>query len=164
MTKLLTKTELDVLDPLLPNGQFSTFDQECMYPALIKSTKDDVYLEIGVDRGKSLAFARKYFKGDVFGIDLADEGGSDVKGANFIHSDVNDVIWTLSIKVLFIDGEHRYEQIKREWEKFSGHVVKGGWIFFHDADSTSPEVEKFCKEIGCRFSKEPRCSMAWIKK
>lgn len=160
----MNKLELDKLDSTLPHGQFSTFDQECIYPALVDSTKDDVYVEIGVDRGKSLAFACKYFKGDVFGIDIEDEGGSEVEGANFIHSDVNDVVWTLPVKVLFIDGEHRYDQVRREWDKFWPHIVKGGWVFFHDADATSPEVEKFCREVKCEFSKEPRCSMAWVRK
>lgn len=40
-------------------GWYSAYDMECMYPALIDSSKDDVYLEIGVDRGRSLTFAKK---------------------------------------------------------------------------------------------------------
>lgn len=157
--------DFELFDPKLPNGQFSTFDQACMYPALKNSKKDDVYLEIGVDRGKSLAFARKYFNGDVFGIDIADEGGSEVQGANFILSDSNDVHWDLPIKVLFIDGEHRYDQVKREWDKYSPFVVKGGWILFHDADDSSPEVLEFTKEIkGMKYSPNQRCSMAWVRK
>lgn len=146
-------------------GWFSGFDMECIYPALKSSKKDDVYLEIGVDRGRSLTFARKHFKGDVFGIDLQDTGGSKVKGCNFIHAESDDVEWMLPIKVLFIDGEHRYAQVKRDYEKYGPFVVKGGWIFFHDADETSSEVVDFLKELkGVKYSKNPRCSMAWIKK
>lgn len=153
--------DFDKVDLELPNGQFSSYDMACIYPMLINSKKDDVYLEIGVDRGKSLAFARKYFNGDVFGIDLVDEGGSQVKGVNFIRSDSNDVNWDLPIRVLFIDGEHRYDQVKREWDKYTPFVK--GWVFFHDADNTSPEVEKFAQEVGAAFSTNPRCSMAWVK-
>lgn len=145
-------------------GWFSRFDMEAIYPALKKSKADDVYLEIGVDRGRSLTFARKHFKGDVFGIDIVDEGGSGVKGVNFIKGDSLEVLWSLPIKVLFIDGEHRYERVKGEWEKYWPHVKKGGIVFFHDADDTSPEVAKFTKEIGAKHSKNRQCSMAWKKK
>lgn len=148
----------------LPTGWFSAYDMECIYPMLIDSKKDDVYLEIGVDRGRSLAFARKYFRGDVFGIDIIDNGGSEVKGANFICSDANKVDWGLPINVLFIDGNHDYDWVKRDWEKYSPSVVKGGWVFFHDADETSPGVLKLTKEIGkVKYSPMQRCSMAWRK-
>lgn len=149
-------------------GWFSAYDMEEMYQALKNSTKDDVYLEIGVDRGRSLTFARQYFKGDVFGIDISTieqrDGPGVPKGTNFIHGDSLEVKWNLPIKVLFIDGEHRYERVKGEWEKYYPFVVKGGWVFFHDADNTSPEVEQFAREKKAKFSKNPRCSMAWVRK
>lgn len=160
MTKKSTP-DFDKVELTLPTGWFSSYDMGCIYPMLIDSTKDDIYLEIGVDRGRSLAFARKYFKGDVFGIDIVDNGGSEVEGANFILADSNDVSWNLPIKVLFIDGEHRYDQVKREWEKYTPFVK--GWVFFHDADESSPEVEKFAREVGATFSDNQRCSMAWVK-
>lgn len=149
-------------------GWFSAYDMEEIYPALKNSKKGDVYLEIGVDRGRSLTFARKYFKGDVFGIDLStikERGGKGIpKGTNFIQGDSLEVKWNLPIKVLFIDGEHRYERVKGEWEKYYPFIVKGGWVFFHDADDTSPEVEQFAREKKAKFSKNPRCSMAWCRK
>lgn len=148
-------------------GWFSAYDMEEIYPALKNSKKDDVYLEIGVDRGRSLTFARKFFKGDVFGIDIetiSKRGGEGlIPGTNFILGDSLEVKWTLPLKVLFIDGEHRYDRVKGEWDKYSPFVVKGGWVFFHDADNTSPEVEKLAKEVGAKFSKNPRCSMAWVR-
>lgn len=160
--------DFDKVDLEFPAGWFSSYDMAAMYPALIDSTKDDNYLEIGVDRGKSLSFARKYFKGDVFGIDVCtikQRGGKTVpKGTNFILGDSVEVEWNLPIKVLFIDGEHRYQRVKDEWEKYSPYVVKGGWIFWHDADDTSPEVVQFLQELkGVKYDKNPRCSMAWKK-
>ena len=126
--------DFDAVDLTLPLGSFSSYDMACIYPALIKSNKDDVYLEVGVDKGKSLAFARKYFKGDVFGIDR--EADPLVKGTNFIRKESNEAVkdWTLPIKVLFIDGDHTVEGVKDDWDNFSPFVVKGGWVFFHDAD------------------------------
>lgn len=151
----------------LTPGWFSAYDMEEIYPALIDSTKDDNYLEIGVDRGRSLSWAREIFKGDVYGIDIStikQRGGPGIpKGTNFILGDSLEVEWTLPIKVLFIDGEHRYDRVKGEWDKYTPHVVKGGWVFFHDADDTSPEVEKLAKQVGATFSKNTRCSMAWVR-
>lgn len=148
-------------------GWFSQYDMAAIYPALIDSTKNDVYLEIGVDRGRSLTFARKYFKGDVFGIDIQtqeERGGKPVQGANFIHADSLEADWTLPIKVLFIDAEHRYERVKAEWEKYHPYVIRGGWIFFHDSDDSSPEVRRFTEEIRAKQNPDTRSSMAWIRK
>src|SRR3990167_966163 len=141
----MPKPDFNKVDLELPLGAFSSFDMACIYPALIKSSKDDVYLEVGVDKGKSLAFARKYFKGDVFGIDQYDY--NDVLGVNFWHMTSNEAvkIWTLPINVLFIDGDHTYQVVKDDWDNFSPFVVKGGRVFFHDADSG--EVEEFVKTL-----------------
>lgn len=162
------KPDFDKEEYAHPNGWFSAFDMEILYKGLKNSTKEDVYLELGVDRGRSLSFARKHFKGDVFGIDIEtqkERGGEPVKGTNFIHSDSLEANWTLPIKVLFIDGEHRYKRVKAEWEKYYPFVVKGGWVFFHDADDSSPEVVEFLNELkGVKYSPNPRCSMAWVRK
>lgn len=152
------------IERALPLGAFSVFDMEVIYPALKRMKKTDVYLEIGVDKGKSLSFARAVSKGDVFGIDPVDHGGSEVKGANFILGNSEDVDWTLPIQVLFIDGNHDEQYVRQDYEKYWPFIQKGGWVFFHDADITSQFVEKLCKEIGCKFSPNQQCSMAWKRK
>lgn len=163
------KPDFNKVDLNLPFGAFSSFDMACIYPALIKSKKNDVYLEVGVDKGKSLAFARKFFKGDVFGIDR--EADPLIPGTNFIQKESNEAVknWTLPIKILFIDGDHTYEGCKDDWNNFSPFIVKGGWVFFHDADATSPGVVKVTEEIGkgwgkVKYSPNPQCSMAWVRK
>jgi predicted O-methyltransferase YrrM len=40
--------------------------------------------------------------------------------------------WTKAIDVLFIDGDHSYEGVKRDWELFSPHVSQFGVVVFHD--------------------------------
>jgi|SRR3990167_1491012 len=137
--------DFEQVDLELPLGAFSSFDMACIYPALKKSSKNNVYLEVGVDKGKSLAFARRYFKGDVFGIDVRDD--PDIRGTNFIQKESNEAVknWTLPIKVLFIDGDHSKKGVTGDWDNFSPFVVKGGWVFFHDADSG--EVKKFVKTL-----------------
>lgn len=41
--------------------------------------------------------------------------------------------WQQSIDVLFIDGDHRYEAVKQDFEQWVPFVSKGGVIFFHDS-------------------------------
>jgi len=153
------------------SGAFSRYDMEAIYSALTSMKHDDVYLEIGVMDGRSLNFARKFSKGDVFGIDINDYG-TRVEGANFIHKNSNEAVdnWKLPIKVLFIDGDHSYEQCLKDWQNYSPFIVKGGWVFFHDCDNTSPGVVRVFDEIdktgwkNVKKHPEERCSMAWMQK
>ena len=41
--------------------------------------------------------------------------------------------WTLPIDLLFIDGDHTEEGVRRDWDLFSVHVRTGGHVAFHDA-------------------------------
>lgn len=40
--------------------------------------------------------------------------------------------WTEPIDLLFIDGDHSYEGVKRDWELFAPHVREFGTVVFHD--------------------------------
>jgi len=45
----------------------------------------------------------------------------------------DQVKWSAGpICLLFIDGDHSYHWCKHDYEKFSPHVVMGGYIIFHD--------------------------------
>lgn len=152
-------------------GSFSAFDMEFLYPAVSVLDKDSVYLEVGTQYGRSLDFVRKFSKGDVFGVDIDNELFLGVKGANLIHKSSNEAVktWTLPIDVLFIDGDHSYEGCMDDWNNFAPFVKKGGWVFFHDCDSTSPGVERVFDEIGKGWHKKHKspnqqCSMAKVQK
>jgi predicted O-methyltransferase YrrM len=41
--------------------------------------------------------------------------------------------WTRPLDYLFIDGDHSYEAVRRDFEGWSGHVVPEGLVAFHDA-------------------------------
>jgi predicted O-methyltransferase YrrM len=45
---------------------------------------------------------------------------------------VKDVLGGSPIDFLFIDGDHTYEGVKRDFELYSPLVKKGGIIAFHD--------------------------------
>lgn len=52
---------------------------------------------------------------------------------------------------LFIDGDHTYEGVKKDFEMYSSLVRRGGLIAFHDIVphplETGCEVNKFWNEI-----------------
>lgn len=54
-------------------------------------------------------------------------------------------VWDKPIRLLFIDGAHQYEDVKRDFDAWERHVVMGGVIAFHDS-LNSPEVTRFIIE------------------
>lgn len=153
MPKKLTWPEYIEWGLKLPPGAFSEYDMEAIYPALIGLGKDSVYLEVGVRHGRSLAWARQWSKGDVYGVDINNELHTDhpmLRDVNFIQAESNKAVinWSLPIDVLFIDGDHSYEGVKDDWDNFSPLVKAGGIVYFHDCDATSPGVVQLFEEIG----------------
>lgn len=41
--------------------------------------------------------------------------------------------WNSPIELLFVDGDHAYEAVKRDWEDWHRFIVPGGLVLFHDA-------------------------------
>ena len=53
--------------------------------------------------------------------------------------------WEKPIELLWIDGDHSFQSVKRDFEIFFPHVVEGGIIAFHD--STSFDVQKVVLQV-----------------
>jgi len=134
--------DLGKLDLEAPLGAFSTFDMEVQVPAVQAIPENGVYLEVGVDKGKSLYCARKVSKPSVkvFGVDQRED--PQVEGTTFMQRDSKTVPegWDTKIDVLFIDGDHSYEGCKGDIDAWQPFVKDGGVILFHDADEGGPGV------------------------
>lgn len=132
-------------------GEMAVFKEE-----LEKLKPGDVYVEIGVDEGKSARVAHEYAHPDVYklyidinnvdphegslgrGKWMVQEGmvGIGKKGF-FVHGDADEfAIFNHSqyINVLFIDGHHDYDSVKKNTLKWEHFVKPGGVILFHDYD------------------------------
>ena len=157
--------ELDLHIRKSIQGMFGDADMRTMKDEIEKLEPGDVYLEIGVDEGRSMAVAHHYAKPGVFifGVDIADiqphpphtigrgdfaiqEGicGYQQHGF-FIHGDADILaqVWKTPIDLIFIDGGHAYEEVKKNtlmWEPF---MKKGSTMLFHDIDYTLPGVKGF---------------------
>lgn len=155
-------------------GAFSTLDMAVCVPEIEKLRAGHVYVEVGVDKGKSLSVARMVAREgvEVWGVDLRPD--PEVPGADFLHGDsiITAKNWPdyKKIAVLFIDADHSYEGCKADIDAWYPHMRKDGVILFHDCDETSPGVVQAVKEFveensfkEVYYDPDQRCSMARIR-
>lgn len=153
---------LEELDHKAKPGAFSTLDMEVIIPDMQKLGKDDVYLEVGVDKGKSLSVARMVCRDEVFvcGVDIKES--PNIPSTFFLHGDSVAMAEEYKVKInkpisiLFIDGDHSYNGCHRDIEAWYPHVKKNGIMFFHDCDESSPgvmwAVAEFVYTHQCNFN------------
>jgi len=113
-----------------------------------------VILEIGVRLGVSTnAFLygirdRGHRNLRLYSMDIVDCSGVVTddnlkKNWTFLQGDSKNIIWEKEIDVLFIDGDHSYEGVKADYERYEPFVKEGGLILFHDVLWHHKGVEKF---------------------
>lgn len=156
--------ELDKYIASFIQGGFGQADMAVMKEECEKLKAGDVYVEIGVDEGRSARVAHEYCPEGVYKIfiDIHDpthtpnlnraefmeqEGmvGLGKKGF-YVHGDADEFsnIFQGEIALLFIDGHHDYESIKRNDKQWWWKVKKGGVILYHDYDH--PDVKRYLDE------------------
>jgi|AntRauTorckE6833_2_1112554.scaffolds.fasta_scaffold03931_5 predicted O-methyltransferase YrrM len=142
---------------------------------LFQDKRPKIILEIGTDRGGSLFALCKLAPDDAMVISL-DLPANDTLGGypewkeslymmfkkpkqqllllrGDSHSQkmldqMNEVLGTKKIDFIFLDGDHSYEGVKKDFEMYSPLVKKGGVIAFHDVATNEAEtgVPKFWEE------------------
>jgi len=133
-------------------------DSAWLLYGLTRSLKPKVCVEIGSARGKSTCFIGLALKhngnGKLYAIDAHDK----TKWNDFNSVDTFDIInqnlqmvgvkeyveivrsfsneaeidWSKPIDMLFIDGDHSYNGVKADWERFVPRVSEFGVVIFHD--------------------------------
>lgn len=168
----MTQTiDLEALDLKANPGAFSTYDMEILVPEVAKLLPGHTYLEVGVDRGKSLSVARMVAKKgvEVIGVDLRDD--PLVPKTTFYRGSSPDIaeMYPDVVDVIFIDGDHSYEGCKADIDAWYPKMARKGVMLFHDADETSPGVVRAIEEFAGNnklevfYSPNQRCSMARIR-
>lgn len=141
--------DYNALDLKANLGAFSTLDSEVLMPEVEKLTKGQVYLEVGVDKGKSLSIARMVNKNcRVIGVDI--QKSPEVPNTEFYQGDsvaIAESLPNLKVDVIFIDGDHTYLGCKRDIDAWYPHMKEGGVMMFHDCDESSPGVVQAVAEF-----------------
>ena len=140
------------------NFQSGLGDSAYLLYGLVRSSKPQVVVEIGSARGRSACFMGMALRENRLGrlyaidphiktawndeesVDTYDVFASNVRKlglqgyVEILRNASNDVArsWNLPIDILFIDGDHSYEGVKRDWELFSPFVRPFGQVVFHD--------------------------------
>lgn len=133
-------------------------DSAWLLYGLVRALKPQIAVEIGSAQGKSACYIGAALKdnggGKLVAIDphcptaWNDTGAVDsfsTMQSNLRRARVQDFVeirrqfssqaaggWELPIDFLFLDGDHTYEGVKRDWEAFSPFVTKSGIVVFHD--------------------------------
>lgn len=143
----MTQDEYNELEARAKPGAFSTYDMEITVPEVQKLKPGQVYLEVGVDRGKSLSIARMVSDPQVkvYGVDLRED--PKVPGTIFLRQDSTKAKISKPVDVLFIDGDHSYEGCKADIENWYLQMAERGVMMFHDCDVSSPGVVKAFEEF-----------------
>lgn len=133
-------------------GAFSTLDMEVIVPDLLTIPSNGIYLEVGVDKGKSLSIARMVCAPSVKVIGVDIQVDPKVEGTTFYQGDSVEIAKSYNdgpIDVLFIDGDHTYNGCHRDIEAWIPHLKGNGTVLFHDCDESSPGVMWAVAELVC---------------
>jgi len=133
-------------------------DSAWLLYGLTRSIKPKVCVEIGSARGKSACAIglalRRNGQGRLYAIDphsptnWNDSESTDTFGIITAHlekagvSEIVEIVrktsteaaadWQDPIDLIFIDGDHSYEGVKADWDRFMPHVSEFGVVIFHD--------------------------------
>lgn len=114
-------------------------------------------VEIGCDGGGSLETWQKAFpKANVIGIEINER--DELKEFNVIYADSQSDVTVAKLKdmldvpidFLFLDGDHHYNFVKKEYQLYAPLVREGGIIGFHDTNNRGldgVEVDQFMAEL-----------------
>lgn len=132
-------------------------DLEILLP-LVEKLKPKAILEIGTYKGGSATMWKNKFKPKVL-ITVDIERLAKLKNCNYltglpsqdprVFEQISNILGGREIDLLFIDGDHNYEAVKRDFEIFEPLVRPGGMIVFHDIlyRYDDGDVPKLWKEI-----------------
>lgn len=146
-------------------GAFSWFDMAGLKTGCDRLKDGDIYVEVGTQHGRSAYVASTMLpKGvEMYCVDIFDPpSGPDtmsrkdffeeyIPQATYINlaSDKAAAQWDgREISMLFIDADHSYEGVKLDVDSWTPFLKSGGYVYFHDADATSPDVEQLVREMG----------------
>jgi hypothetical protein len=134
---------------------------ETIYTPLIVKTVEltscKTYLELGISEGLNMNEVRKYCNRCI-GVDIVD-GRKHTEGYEFILKSTDDFFKEFNEKadIIFIDADHNFESVKKDFVNSLNCLSEHGIIFLHDTD---PVRREFLHPLACGDSYKIH---SWIK-
>jgi len=145
-------------------GVFGFGEMEVLKEEIGKLKPGELYVEVGVDEGRSARVAHEYADPDVykFYIDIHNVDPHEVsigrgrwmeqegmvgigKKGFFIHGDGDlFAVFLTPVSLCFLDPHHDYESIKSCTLAMEFRMIEGGVMLFHDTDH--PDTFKFLND------------------
>lgn len=123
---------------------------------IVELTGCETYLELGVFRGANITEVSKYCKRCI-GVDTVNNLG--YIGFEFHQKTTDEFFKTFNdtVDIIFIDADHHFEQVKKDFENSLKCLNRHGIIFLHDTD---PYEESYLDQSRCGDSYKMH---DWIK-
>ena len=160
------------------NPYFQPGEQVFLRSLILGLPRNPLVLEIGTFKGWSaiiMAQAREDVK--IITLDnyegipedniysSVDEVNNNIRFSGCVKQILNLKLNSFDYKVkqmfdlIFIDGDHTFEGVKHDFEKFLSFVKKDGFILFHDYDNEDG-VTRFCNTLGYNLCQRFRSMLA----
>lgn len=106
---------------------------------VVELTGCELYLELGIYRGFSMREISKYSKRSI-GVDMSDI--SDFRDFEFHVKSTDEFFKTFNEhpNIIFIDADHHFEQVKKDFINSLNCLSEHGIIFLHDTDPYQLEL------------------------
>ena len=122
-------------------GSLDPLDEEFLYNTVLKLKPNSKILEIGAYKGRSIAImalARSdcsFYTIDIVVTEELKKNLNNIENITIIEGDSKYIKWDKQIDLLWIDGNHTYEGVKNDIQRFGGFVKDSGIICGHDFTS-----------------------------
>lgn len=150
----------DKIDEIVKNNKASQNDEELRQLLKLLSSYKENYrhiLEIGTHKGYSMDIWSEAFNpSTLVGIESNKPPEKQIHNILFMKSQeertLDEVkrLFPVGIDFLFIDGDHMFDAVKKDYEMYSPLVRAGGVIVLHDIavkDNPTVEIAKFWETI-----------------
>jgi len=119
-----------------------------------KKKKDGGILEIGRKHGGStVLMASALDKGKLYSVDIVDHSEAHDNTSELsnkivlINGNSSEIEWDREIDLVFIDGDHSYDGVRKDIEKFIPFVKLNGYAIFHDVVTKKSNLNPLINEL-----------------
>ena len=121
---------------------FANFKQEIHHELILKIlqlTGCETYLELGVCKGNTFIMANNIVKRAI-GVDIYDDRIYKIGEFYQCETDEFFKFFHDKVDIVFIDADHKFESVRKDFENSLKILNKHGIIIFHDTDPVSEEL------------------------